>query len=201
MTTKVKDPEVATSPLRTKYGDFSLHVFSWSENEQDNVLALTTAEFDKLNKPLVRVQSACYTGEIFESLDCDCHWQLETSLGQIAERGGIFVYMLCDGRGAGLLTKIRGMHLTASTGIDTADAYEKLGVELDPRNYERVGFILKYFNKNKCTLLTNNPRKIEGLVQHGIAVERESIESVPTEDNRSYLEAKAKKLGHLLVNY
>src|ERR1700730_3504096 len=118
-------PIIADAPIRTKYGEFSIYVFSWSENEQDNVLALVTNAIN--GSPLVRIQSACYTGEIFGSLDCDCHWQLETSLAAIQKQGGIFVYVLKDGRGAGLLTKIRGMDLSHSLGIDTADAYQELG--------------------------------------------------------------------------
>jgi GTP cyclohydrolase II len=91
------NPTIAHAPICTKYGGFSIYVFSWSENEQDNVLALVRDTYDRA--PLVRIQSACYTGEIFESLDCDCHWQLETSLAAIQKEGGIFVYMLKDGRG------------------------------------------------------------------------------------------------------
>lgn len=79
------EPTVANSPLNTRYGTFQLYVFSWSENEQDNILTLVAEGSEAV--PLVRVQSACYTGEIFESLDCDCHWQLETSLAQIAASG------------------------------------------------------------------------------------------------------------------
>ena len=105
------DPQIAQAPLRTRYGAFTLHVFSWSEHEQDNVLALVPEKVTR--SPLVRIQSACYTGEIFGSLDCDCHWQLETSLAAIQHEGGVFIYMLRDGRGAGLLAKVRGMHLSA----------------------------------------------------------------------------------------
>ena len=137
------DPDISSTPLMTKYGEFNLYVFSWSANEQDNVLVLENLKPDLV--PFVRVQSACYTGEIFESLDCDCHWQLETSLKIVAKERGLLIYMLCDGRGAGLLTKIRGMRLTAEEGIDTADAYRKLGTPLDPRTYERVAHILKHF--------------------------------------------------------
>ncbi len=116
-------PQIAETPLNTKYGTFQLYDFAWSKNEQDNVLVLVSSFASK--KPLVRVQSACYTGEIFESTDCDCHWQLETALHRIQAEGGIFIYMLCDGRGAGLLTKIKGMNLTAMEGLDTAEDVQK----------------------------------------------------------------------------
>lgn len=192
-------PDIASSPLKTKHGTFTLHVFSWSPNEQDNVLVLTSGELSQ--GPLVRIQSACYTGEIFESLDCDCHWQLETSLTKIAQSGGVFVYMLCDGRGAGLLTKIRGMHLTATEGLDTADAYRQLGSPLDPRTYERAAYVLRHFGIGVCTLLTNNPRKVAGLEREGLTVSRQPLESEPTKDNEHYLRAKASKLGHLMGRF
>ncbi|MBY3203478.1 GTP cyclohydrolase II [Rhizobium leguminosarum] len=194
-----QSPQIASSPLKTRHGEFQLYVFSWSANEQDNVLALTSGFADRV--PLVRIQSACYTGEIFESLDCDCHWQLETSLHKIQEEGGIFIYMLCDGRGAGLLTKIRGMNLTATEGIDTAEAYKQLGSPLDPREYERAAFVLEHFGVKKCRLLTNNPRKVNGLESGGLTVERVRIESKPTKDNESYLKSKAMKLGHYMKEF
>lgn len=189
-------PQIANSPLNTKYGTFELYNFAWSDNEQDNVLALVSSFEGKT--PLVRVQSACYTGEIFESTDCDCHWQLETGLHRIQKEGGIFIYMLCDGRGAGLLTKIRGMNITAMEGLDTAEAYERLGSPLDPREYERAAFVLKHFGVASCRLLTNNPRKIAGLKACDIDVIREEHMSDPTPQNEPYLRSKAKKLGHMM---
>lgn len=190
-------PRIACSPIHTKHGEFTIHVFSWSENEQDNVLCLTPST-RCLQSPLVRIQSACYTGEIFESLDCDCHWQLETSLAAIQREGGAFIYMLKDGRGAGLLTKIRGLGLTNRLGIDTADAYQKLGVPPDPRNYEQAAYILNYLGVSSLRLLTNNPRKVDWLVNSGFDVERIRLESKPTSRNTDYLRTKALKLGHLM---
>ncbi|BCM16738.1 GTP cyclohydrolase II [Mesorhizobium sp. J8] len=195
----MEQPEIAKSPLNTRYGTFDLYVFSWSPNEQDNVLVMVSP-FDG-RVPLVRVQSACYTGEIFESTDCDCHWQLENALSQIQRDGGIFIYMLCDGRGAGLLTKIRGMNLTATKGLDTAAAYHALGSPLDPREYERAAYVLRYFGVIKCRLLTNNPRKVSGLELQGIEVERVRHESEPTPENEPYLRSKAEKLGHMMKRF
>lgn len=189
-------PKIANSPLNTKYGLFNLYVFSWSDNEQDNVLALESNFAGRT--PLVRVQSACYTGEIFESTDCDCHWQLEMGLHRIQKEGGIFIYMLCDGRGAGLLTKIKGMNITATEGLDTAEAYKKLGSPIDPREYERAAFVLDHFGVSSCRLLTNNPRKVLGLKRCGIDVAREEHMSEPTALNESYLRSKAEKLGHMM---
>lgn len=192
----MKEPLIAKSPLNTKYGAFELYDFAWSNNEQDNVLALVSDL--AADSPLVRVQSACYTGEIFESTDCDCHWQLETGLQRIQNEGGVFIYMLCDGRGAGLLTKIRGMNITATEGLDTVEAYERLGSPLDPREYERAAFVLKHFGVLSCRLLTNNPRKVIGLTQCGIEVIREEHMSNPTPLNEPYLRSKAEKLGHMM---
>jgi GTP cyclohydrolase II len=192
----LNEPRVAHASLRTTYGEFTIYVFSWSENEQDNVLALLSDA--KNSSPLVRIQSACYTGEIFGSLDCDCHWQLETSLAAIQREGGVFIYMLRDGRGAGLLTKIKGMQLSTSEEIDTADAYERLGVPADPRDYEQAAYVLKFLGIKSLRLLTNNPRKVSGLVERGISVERIRLESQPTQENQGYLRSKALKLGHLM---
>lgn len=161
------------------------------------MLALVSG-LDVEASPLVRIQSACYTGEIFESTDCDCHWQLETGLKRIKGEGGVFIYMLCDGRGAGLLTKIKGMQLTAAMGLDTAEAYQKLGSPLDPREYSRPAFILKYLGVSKCRLLTNNLRKVAGLVDHNIEAVRVAHMSEPTPLNIAYLRSKAEKLGHLM---
>lgn len=189
-------PEIASAPIETEFGPFTMSVFSWSENEQDNVLVLRSAE--NFDVPEVRIQSACYTGEIFQSLDCDCHWQLATSLGRIQEHGGFFIYMLKDGRGAGLLAKVRGLALSANKGIDTAEAYREQGIPLDPRKYDHAGYILKHFSVSSLRLLTNNPRKVSGIESLGFEVVREPLESEPTPHNRDYLQAKAQKLGHLL---
>lgn len=193
------DPEIANTPLRTKYGEFTLHVFSWLQNEQDNILALTKCELKSL--PLIRIQSACYTGEIFESLDCGCHWQLETSLSMIQSSGGIFIYMLRDGRGAGLLAKIRGMKLSYNYGIDTAAAYEHLGVTVDPREYNQAIYIPRYFSITNLHLLTNSTRKLRALQENRFNVERVQLESIPTPENQEYLKAKANKFVHWMTTF
>lgn len=194
------DPTIACSPIRTKYGDFTIYVFSWSDNEQDNVLSLLSPT-PSTQSPLVRIQSACYTGEIFESLDCDCHWQLETSLAAIQKQGGLFIYMLKDGRGAGLLAKIHGLGLSQKLRIDTVDAYRQLGIPPDPRDYEQAAYVLHNFKISSLRLLTNNPRKVNRLVNLGFNVERLRLESAPTDYNRDYLRAKAFKLGHLMQTF
>jgi GTP cyclohydrolase II len=112
--------------------------------------------------------------------------------------GGLVIYMLCDGRGAGLLTKVRGLALGDAEGLNTHDAYVALGVETDPREYERVTVVLSALGVRSIRLLTNNPRKVSGLRSRGLPVERIPLEFEPTEDSRRYLETKKNLMGHLL---
>lgn len=189
----------SSTNLKTKFGDFKFYCFSWGDHEEDNILVLENIRF--ADTPLIRVQSACYSAEIFRSLDCDCHAQLAESQRLIGDHGGYLIYMLCDGRGAGLLNKLRGMALGEQEGLDTSDAYRKLGLPQDPRNYTRVSEIVTHFGLDRIKLLTNNPRKIEGLESTGITVERVSLEIDATEESRSYLKTKVYKMGHLLSEF
>lgn len=191
-------PDVATTSLRTHFGEFQFSCFRWGRHEEDNVLVLWCPSSEA---PLVRIQSACYTAEIFRSTDCDCHDQLETSIGRIAKEGGFFVYMLCDGRGAGLFNKVQALELTRKRGLDTAAAYQALRLPLDPRDYTRPAEVLRHLGVTRCRLLTNNPRKVIGLQSHGIRTEREPLEVAATPESEPYLRAKAKKLGHLLQQF
>ena len=189
-------PDHAETPIETTFGKGTMHCFSWGAHEEENILAVTAGELD--DHPLVRVQSACYTAEIFRSTDCDCHEQLETSLRRIHAEGGAVIYMLCDGRGAGLLTKIRSLALGVSDDLDTVEAYHRLGVELDPRRYGRVAEVIRQLELKQLRLLTNNPRKLDALREEGFEVEREPLEIEPTEASRPYLTTKRDKLEHLL---
>jgi len=191
--------ELAITRLNTHFGEFEFRCYSWGSHEEDNILALCKAY--EGDWPIVRVQSAYYTAEIFRSLDCDCHEQLEASLTRVQEEGGVILYMLCDGRGAGLLQKIRGLELSRTERIDTADAYVRLGLSLDSRKYPRVSQVLRDLQIGQVRLLTNNPRKVIGLMDHGIEVRREPLEIIATHNSRPYLLAKRKKLGHLLVQF
>jgi len=193
-------PKVASTKLKTRHGEFDFHCFAWSEHEEDNVLCLSTRLVPG-QPSLCRVQSACYTAEIFQSLDCDCHEQLHQSLALIQEKGGVLVYLLCDGRGAGLFTKTLGLELGRVEGLDTSDAYRRLGVPQDPREYSRAAYALSYLGVQTVRLLTNNPRKLAGLSEHGIAVEHVGLEIPATPDSAPYLETKAAKMGHLLSQF
>ena len=190
-------PEVSSTRLDTRFGEFDFYCFTWGPHEEDNVLVQVRRPF-KL-PTLVRVQSACYTAEIFRSLDCDCHEQLELSLKRIAAEGGALVYMLADGRGAGLQIKVKGLELGRTLGLDTAEAYERLGVPPDPREYDRAAYVLSYLEISSIKLLTNNPRKVAGLMAQGLEVTREALEIPPTDKSRPYLATKRSKMGHLLT--
>ena len=196
MTTPHLPYDLASCSLKTVFGSFNLFCFSWGPDESDNVLALQVPWNDRV--PIIRVQSACFTGEIFRSTDCDCHEQLERSLQLIQEAGGLFVYLIRDGRGAGIFKKVQGLRLGESQGLDTADAYEALGLEPDPRTYDRVADVLRYFGVVRLNLLTNNPRKVDGLQAAGLEVERIPIEIEATPDSYAYLRTKRMKMGHLL---
>ena len=188
--------DIVSTCLETEFGVFDFYCFNWGPHEEDNVLCQVRTPL--VAPTLVRVQSACYTAEIFRSRDCDCHQQLEESLKLIGADGGILVYMLADGRGAGLIAKVRALEMWRSCKIDTADAYAELGIPADPRTYDRVAFVLQYFGVSSVRLLTNNPRKVQGLVDAGLTVFRERIEIPPTVYSRDYLRTKKHKMGHML---
>lgn len=191
--------QVENTRINTEFGEFDFYCFCWGSHEEDNILVLVNQSYE--TAPLVRVQSACYTAEIFMSLDCDCHAQLHESQQRISMDGGYLIYMLCDGRGAGLLNKVKGMELGMTHGLDTSDAYRHLGLEQDPREYGRVIQILEYFNLPEIHLLTNNPKKLEGIQSSRIHVIREPLEIESTEHSAPYLGTKAKKMGHLLSEF
>jgi GTP cyclohydrolase II len=184
--------------INTVYGDFKFYCFNFGDHEDENVLCLV----DRKNSdsiPLLRIQSACFTAEIFRSTDCDCHEQLVESLNGIHEyNNGLLIYLLRDGRGAGIFNKVKGLKLGEDKKLDTADAYDYLGINRDPRKYLNVVEILKYFSINEVKLLTNNPRKISGLTEQGIKVEHVPLIINPTEKSYNYLKTKNDKMGHML---
>ena len=155
----------------------------------------------KYEMPLVRIQSACFTAEIFRSKDCDCHEQLETSMRKINEEGGLFIYLLQDGRGAGIFNKIKGLRLGETEGLNTAEAYDKLNLNRDPRKYYQLRDVVDYFKLKEVKLLTNNPRKVQGLEELGVKVVRIPLEIEPTQFSEPYLKTKKKELGHLFSKY
>jgi GTP cyclohydrolase II len=135
------------------------------------------------------------------AIPCDCHEQLHTSLRRIQTEGGALIYLLCDGRGAGLFAKTLGLELGRTEGLDTSEAYARLGVPQDPRDYARAAHVLSYLGIKHVRLLTNNPRKLAGLEAHGIQVDHVSLEIQATPDSAPYLATKARKMGHLLSQF
>ncbi len=188
----------ATAELPTAYGNFKLITY---ENSIDHLahVALVMGDIDPEEPTLVRVHSECLTGDVFSSLRCDCGNQMGQAMKTIAEKGkGIIVYMRQEGRGIGLINKIRAYELQ-DRGKDTVEANEELGFGADLRDYGVGAQILVDLGLKNILLLTNNPRKIKGLEGYGLnIVERIPLEIEPCQYNCSYLNTKKTKLGHLL---
>ncbi len=148
---------------------------------------------------LIRVHSECLTGDVFHSLRCDCGPQFAAALRQIEQEGtGVLLYMRQEGRGIGLINKLKAYELQEQ-GLDTVDANLQLGFPADLRDYGIGAQILKDLGVSKIRLLTNNPRKIKGLEGHGLeVVERVPIQMEAGKDNSRYLQTKRAKLGHML---
>jgi 3,4-dihydroxy 2-butanone 4-phosphate synthase / GTP cyclohydrolase II len=190
--------KVAAPRLPTIYGDFQIHAFRSDVTGDENV-ALVMGEIDPDDPVLVRVHSQCLTGDIFGSSRCDCGVQLEQALERIAAEGkGVLLYLLQEGRGIGLMNKLRAYELQEQ-GHDTVEANERLGFRPDQREYGIGAQILRDLGVRKMRLMTNNPSKYIALNGYGLEiVERVPLEVPPTESSRAYLRTKREKLGHLL---
>ncbi len=187
---------VSKANLPTKFGNFEIHGFTDAENREH--IAITKGDFSTNTLPLVRIHSECFTGDILGSLKCDCGNQLQKALGLIENEGcGILIYLRQEGRGIGLLNKIKAYKLQEQ-GLDTLDANLHLGLPADARNYDTAAEILKYFEISKIKLITNNPDKIAQLENQGIQiVERIDISTEKNSHNKKYIETKNEKFGHL----
>lgn len=164
-------------------------------------IALVLGPVEDASSVLVRMHSKCLTGDVFHSLRCDCGWQLETAMKMIAKEGeGVIVYLDQEGRGIGLLNKLKAYELQ-DQGVDTVEANERLGFEPDLRNYGIGAQILLDLGLSVIRPITNNPRKIVGLEGYGLTIdERVPIIAIVHDENSSYLEAKRTKLGHLFAS-
>lgn len=188
----------AEADLPTQYGDFRIVVYRNSLDDKEHV-ALVMGKMDSSHPTLVRMHSECLTGDVFGSWRCDCGPQLHAALSQIAQEGaGVLVYMRQEGRGIGLVNKIRAYELQ-ERGLDTVEANRQLGFAPDLRDYGIGAQILIDLGVRKMRLMTNNPRKISGLHGHGLEiVERVALQVDASAFNEKYLATKKSKLGHML---
>ncbi|MBX2940943.1 MAG: bifunctional 3,4-dihydroxy-2-butanone-4-phosphate synthase/GTP cyclohydrolase II [Cyclobacteriaceae bacterium] len=185
--------------MPTKYGDFKLVAYE-QLNTNEVHMALIKGEWEKDEPVLVRVHSSCVTGDIFGSCRCDCGTQLHNAMKMVEQEGkGIVLYMKQEGRGIGLLNKLKAYKLQEE-GLDTVEANLKLGFDMDNRDYGIGAQILSDLGVSKIRLITNNPKKRVGLMGYGLEiVDNVPIEIVPNQHNRKYLLTKRDKMGHSIL--
>ncbi len=194
--------QMASADFPTRWGKFRILGFrgTFGEGKESSVeeaVALVMGDIHSA-PPLVRIHSQCLTGDVFGSLRCDCRQQLEMALAMIAEEGaGILIYEQQEGRGIGLMAKLKAYELQDS-GLDTVEANERLGFKADQRGFALPGEILKALGVARVRLLSNNPDKVAALENAGVTVtERVPCEVPPTLFTENYLRTKKEKLGHL----
>jgi GTP cyclohydrolase II len=191
--------KVAEADFPSQFGAFRIYGFEGrAAGRSEEALALKMGGVEAGGPPLVRIHSQCLTGDVFHSLRCDCRAQLEIALRAIAQEGrGLLIYELQEGRGIGLLNKLRAYELQ-DQGADTVEANQRLGFESDLRSYDLPGAILQYFGLRAVRLMSNNPEKVDAVERAGIAV----VERVPciagaVDSREAYLRTKKEKMGHL----
>jgi GTP cyclohydrolase II len=195
--------KIAEADFPTRWGDFRILGFEdptatpQSGGEAEGIVALVMGDIHSA-PPLVRIHSQCLTGDVFGSLRCDCRLQLELALGKIAEAGaGILLYEQQEGRGIGLMAKLKAYELQ-DQGMDTVEANVELGFAADCREYELPAQALKLLGISQVRLITNNPAKVAALESAGITVvERVSAEVEPQESFERYVRTKQEKMGHI----
>ncbi len=189
-------PFVAKAEVPSMFGKFTVYGFLEKATGKEH-LAVVAGDIDSRKRINVRIHSECLTGEVLGSLKCDCRQQLESALRYIGENGGMVLYLRQEGRGIGLLNKLKAYALQEQ-GHDTVEANHLLGFADDLRNYNSAIEMLRFFGIRKVRLLTNNPKKILALEDAGIEVMREVHQQASNPHNLRYLRTKAKKSGHLL---
>ncbi len=197
--------EVADADFPTRWGHFRILGFEGITQPGDptrrpieGAVALTMGDLHAA-PPIIRIHSQCLTGDVFHSLRCDCHDQLHMALRRIADEGtGILIYEQQEGRGIGLMAKLRAYQLQDG-GMDTIEANHSLGFPTDLRMFELPAAILKHLGISAVRLMTNNPEKVTALEEAGIQVVERLSASIPSEPTfERYLETKREKLGHLV---
>lgn len=188
----------ASAFLPTMWGDFEMKAYADQADDLMPHVALVHREMNPSEPVYVRIHSECMTGDIFGSLKCDCGDQLKKSMEVLAEQRGVLLYLRQEGRGIGLINKLKAYRLQQD-GLDTIEANVHLGLEIDARQYEMAITILRDLGIQKIRLLTNNPLKIEAFEGSGIQI----VDRVPLiidaqPQSAHYLEVKADKMGHLL---
>lgn len=187
---------VSSATLPTRFGLFKIHGFVETETGQEHV-ALSFGEWTIEDTVPIRIHSECLTGDSLFSTRCDCGFQLEKALENIVKNGkGVLLYLRQEGRGIGLLNKIKAYRLQ-DEGMDTVEANEHLGFDADLRDYGICKLMLENLSIKNVTVMTNNPKKQKALTEMGInVVSRTPIDHGITDDNRNYLRTKTEKLGH-----
>lgn len=188
---------VINAHFATPFGDFRL-IASYAEQMCEPVFTLVHGSDGSNLIPMVRIHSQCLTGDVFRSLRCDCGLQLERALELIgSSEYGILIYQMQEGRGIGLMNKLRAYELQ-DQGLDTVDANLKLGFHPDQRTYEICAAVLRYLGAERVRVLSNNPGKIRGLEANNIrVVERIPLHFAPSSESERYIRTKQERLGHL----
>jgi GTP cyclohydrolase II len=196
--------KVAEADFPTEFGLFRIYGFEGRCGDRiEEAVVLSMGNLSRPEDgPLVRIHSQCLTGDVFHSLRCDCQAQLEQAMNRIAAEGcGLLIYEHQEGRGIGLLNKLRAYELQ-DHGADTVEANEQLGFRADLRNYELPAEILRYFGLTQIRLLSNNPDKVQAVERAGICVsERVPCMAEPVGFREHYLRTKREKMGHLLEGF
>lgn len=198
--------KAAEADFPTRFGHFRIHAYTLAleDGSEEEAVALVMGDLRAGPPPVMRIHSQCITGDVFHSLRCDCREQLEMALERIAEEGrGIIVYEPKEGRGIGLVNKIRAYELQ-DQGADTVEANEALGFAADLREYLLPGLILRSLGVESVRLLSNNPEKVQAVERAGIQVaERIPIIAAASGEGRArrYLDTKRDKMGHLIEGF
>lgn len=188
---------IESSQLPTQWGVFDIHGFEDPESDKEHI-AISMGDVTDGEPVLMRVHSECLTGDALFSQRCDCGPQLQAAMQRISEEGrGVILYLRQEGRGIGLINKIKAYKLQ-DAGHDTVEANEKLGFGADMRDYSICRPMLEQLKIKQVRLMTNNPRKVAAITEHGVGVvERVPLQTGQNPHNAKYLETKAGKLGHL----